>query len=76
MLQDLSSDFFQGQDDIKNMISPSSSSAKLNKKKSRIEKSWSPSKLEELNQVSNPWFSNVHLSFLNTSIISVGQCQI
>ena len=53
LLQYFSLICFQGHDDIKNMISPSSSSVKRNDKKSRNEKSWSPSKLEELNQVSN-----------------------
>ena len=43
-----------GQDDLKNMISPSSSNANQNVKEVRNERSLNLSKLEQLNQVSNP----------------------
>ena len=43
-----------GQDDLKNMISPSSSNANQNVKEARNERSLNLSKLEQLNQVSNP----------------------
>ena len=42
-----------GQDDLKNMISPSSSNANQNVKEVRNERSLNLSKLEQLNQVSN-----------------------
>ena len=48
--------FYQlsGQDDLKNMISPSSSNANQNVKEARNERSLNLSKLEQLNQVRNP----------------------
>ena len=43
-----------GQDDLKSMISPSSSNANQNVKEARNERSLNLSKLEQLNQVRNP----------------------
>ena len=44
---------FTGQNDLKNMISPSSSNANKEAKESRNERSMNLSKLDQLNQVSN-----------------------
>merc|ERR1711902_237098 len=43
----------EGQDDLKNMISPSSSNANQNVKEARNERSLNLSKLEQLNQLAN-----------------------
>ena len=45
--------FIAGQNDLKNMISPSSSNANNEVKESRNERSMNLSKLDQLNQVSN-----------------------
>ena len=45
--------FVAGQNDLKNMISPSSSNANNEVKESRNERSMNLSKLDQLNQVSN-----------------------